>query len=272
MLRRGQLSSVFATDRNITELTVKESLNYPVELAIGLIQILLQLYLLRSLWVTVYNDHPTAHIVGRGTLVSYLTLVTLQSWVFSSRSINSIHRRVRDGTVVFDLIRPIAFPRQVMARTAGSSLVALLVLPICIPLVWVAGGLGLPASITALVLYVVSFFLAFCFNLLITTLLSLSAFWLVETYGVVVIYTFVSRLVSGAFIPLWFLPVGFRTVAGALPFQATAFIPASVFVGHLTGSAAFRALLVQTGWDLVLIVLLASAWSLTRRRILIQGG
>jgi ABC-type uncharacterized transport system permease subunit len=133
------------------------------------------------------------------------------------------------------------------------------------------GSLMLPSP-GNLLAYLVSFMLAYAINLLIWLLVGLASFWLVNAGGVRAMVDMTSALLSGMVVPLWFMPGWLRSVVEFLPFQAAAFLPASIFAGQVTGSAVLRPLAVQAVWIGLLLLLTAWVWNRAQRKLVIQGG
>jgi ABC-type uncharacterized transport system permease subunit len=81
----------------------------------------------------------------------------------------------------------------------------------------------------------------------------------------------VRTFLSGAVIPLWFMPGWLQAIADFLPFQAATFTPLSIYFGRPSGGLA-AALAVQLLWVLVLLGICAWVWSRAQRRVVVQGG
>jgi ABC-type uncharacterized transport system permease subunit len=128
-----------------------------------------------------------------------------------------------------------------------------------------------PASPGAGVAFATSLILAFCVAQLITLLMSLTSFWTLEVGGLSMTFEAVRSFLSGAIVPLWFMPGWLSTAAAALPFQAATYTPLAVYFGRPPGGLA-TALAVQALWVLVLGALCAWVWSRAKHRVVVQGG
>ena len=133
------------------------------------------------------------------------------------------------------------------------------------------GGLAGPAGVAAATGFAVSLVLAFCVSQLITLLMSLASFWTLEVGGLGMMFAVVRTFMSGAILPLWFMPGWLRGVAELLPFQAAAYTPLAIYFGRPPGGLA-AALGVQMLWVLVLGGLCVLVWSRAKRRVVVQGG
>ena len=107
---------------------------------------------------------------------------------------------------------------------------------------------------------------------LLAILLAMVAFWTVETDGLVMLYVLVSSFLSGALVPVSVFPGALRTLVQWLPFQATTYVPAGIYVGAIEGGAAWRAIAVQVCWLVVLGCAAGLVWRRAILRIVVQGG
>jgi ABC-type uncharacterized transport system permease subunit len=247
-------------------------LAYRADYLTGLIGLLLQVFVLRVVWTTVYGHR---HAVGGVTLtvmLAYVTMASLQSWLFNPWAFSLIPDRVRDGLVSVDLTRPVSFLGQVVAgqvgRTAALVPFALLALPFTVLL----AGMAAPATPLAAAGYLVSLTLAYAITTLLSVLFGMITFWTMEINGLFLIYRMVSQFLSGALVPLWFMPGPLRLTARLLPFQAITYTPTAIYLGQSTGIGALAALAVQAGWILLLWLAARLIWSRAIHRVVVQGG
>jgi ABC-type uncharacterized transport system permease subunit len=143
---------------------------------------------------------------------------------------------------------------------------------LALPFAILLGGIQVPQSFTAGLLYMVSLGLGYLVAVLMGLTLGLAAFWTTEIGGVLTIYAFANQFFGGVLVPLWFFPPLLRRVAGLLPFQAQAFIPLSLYTGQVAGTEALQALGLQLFWVVVLSALARLMWQRAMYRVVIQGG
>ncbi len=145
---------------------------------------------------------------------------------------------------------------------------------------WTAvyGGVGAvagvkpPVSIAMAGAYLVSLLLSYSLHFLLMALLACTAFWFTELQGVSAVFWLVLSLLSGAVVPLWFLPPFFQQLSSWLPFQGLVYVPVAIYIGRLAGGAVWLALLQQVIWIGVLSAVLALVWRAALRRLVVQGG
>jgi ABC-2 type transport system permease protein len=256
---------------HIAWLRGKVALNYRMLLLVLMISIFLQVFLLRRLYGALYASRPVASFPLHRLLV-YLALSNVQMWILQTPVSREIQHRIREGIIVFDVIRPVSFISQMAARQAGMTVVQLGFMIIPIAGLLAAGWLAPPSGIAALGEYALSLFFGFCITLAITLIVGLIAFWTTEVESLGLLVTLVGQFFAGALVPVSLFPPLLRLVTELLPFQGTGYLPVAIYVGELRGSAALTALLLQGGWCVLLGLAVAAIWSRALHRIVSQGG
>ncbi|NGO87673.1 hypothetical protein E5Z02_16040 [Streptomyces rhizosphaericola] len=250
----------------------RAALTYRTAYLSSFVMMLLQIWLLTVVWKALYDGR--AEVDGRSlaTMTAYATLTALQYQLVSPWRSSPIDQRVREGKVAVDLLRPVGFPGQMLAGQLGWASAAVPVLLVALPFALLIGAGQAPASAAAGFAYPVALIGALLVNQLLGLLLGLVSFWTLEVSGAHMAYRFVAQFFSGALVPLWFMPGPVRAAAEWLPFQATAYTPAAVYLGQVEGTGIVAALGVQLAWIGALGALAAYVWSRARRRVMSQGG
>jgi ABC-2 type transport system permease protein len=82
-------------------------------------------------------------------------------------------------------------------------------------------------------------------------------------------------LLSGASIPLAFFPEALRKIVQYLPFRCIYDTPLSVLLqknGYTWGTGLLSSLLLQLGWCIALGLVGAAFWSISLKKITVNGG
>jgi ABC-type uncharacterized transport system permease subunit len=232
---------------------------------------MLQLYLLKSVWEAVYEDRERVDEISSHLLLTYLTIAALHRFFLQSEIAYNIQTRVTSGAVAHDLVRPFGFMKQMMAVQVGAIVGFLPLLAVFVPAALLVGSLRLP-SIGNLMMYLVSLVLAYVVTILIWIHVGLLTFWMIQVNGIRAMLGIASDFLAGALIPLWFMPDALRIVLQLLPFQATTFLPATIYAGQVSGMDAARQLFLQVCWIAVLTVTSTLTWRRAQRKLVIQGG
>jgi ABC-2 type transport system permease protein len=186
---------------------------------------------------------------------------------------DEVAKRVRTGDIAVDLTRPVDPQLAAWATDLGRA--AYMFLPRGIPpllLGVLLTGLALPSDPRSYLLGVVSLVLGVSVSFSARWLVNLTAFWLTEIRGILMLYTVLATILTGLAIPVRWFPGWLSTLAHATPFPSMLQSPIDVFTGTATGTAALQLVAVQVGWLVGLLlagrVLLATG----SRRLVVQGG
>jgi len=237
-----------------------------------LIGLAIQVALFTVVWRAIYHDRAgTVAGTDVSTAVGYVVLGLAVSGLFNTYPGESIEQRVREGLIGVDLLRPLGLLTQCLAQQTGRVIGALPSLVFTLGTGLLLRGLAAPASTAAVAGFAVSLALAFLVSQLITLLMSLSSFWTLEVGGLNMIFGVLRMFMSGALVPLWFMPGWLQAVANALPFQAATYTPLAIYFGRAPGGLAV-ALGVQLLWVGLLALFCALVWGRARSRVVVQGG
>ncbi|WP_049573391.1 ABC transporter permease [Nonomuraea sp. SBT364] len=243
------------------------ALAYRSNIVMTCVTLVAQVFLLRMIWTSVYGARPAAAGLTLDALLAYLTLANLQSFATHTVVSRTIHERIRSGTVFFDLARPPGYLRQMAAFQVGNTFGGLLLLAPVVPVVLLVGSITAPVNGPG---YVVTLVLGYVIAVQLALLISLIGFWTMEIGAISLLYRLVSQFFAGTMVPLAFFPGFLGVLAGALPFQYLGYVPAAIYVGHITDVAG--PIMVELAWIAGLWGLLALTWSRAHRRVVIQGG
>jgi ABC-2 type transport system permease protein len=250
----------------------QEALMYRANLAVELLGLLLKVYLLKMIFVAVYAGRETVGGVALQDVITFMTIANLQAFLLFPVIGHYMRQRLRDGQIALDLARPAPFLSQLLAYQAGTTGSSLPFLALALPFAALFGGVDLPQSPAAGLLYLASLSLAYMVSVLMGLLIGLTAFWTMEIDGIFTIYAFANQFFGGALVPLWFFPSPLRRFAGLLPFQAQTFIPLSIYTGQSAGMQAIAGLALQVFWVVALAAVARIVWQRALERVVIQGG
>ena len=184
-----------------------------------------------------------------------------------------IRTMVREGTVVYELLRPVNlyaywFTRSLANRTAPTLLRAL-------PLFLVAGaflGLQPPDSWPSAIAWIAASAGALLLSCAFSTLINISLLWTISGDGVTNLLPTAMWALSGMIVPLPFFPDWAQTIIAFMPFRGLVDLPFRLYSGHIPPSQAASVLAQQVTWSLGLILLGHRLLARGTRRLVVQGG
>ncbi len=251
--------------------TARQFVAFRMNLVFSALVFAIQLYVTRSVWEAVYAGRSEVDGISAHTLLVYLTVAAIGGWFMPNLTAWTIQERVLSGDIALDLVRPFGFLKQVVAQDIGTTWGYAPTLVVFVPAALLVGSLDPPTPLNG-ALYLVSFSLGFLVSSLIGMHIGLLAFWIQQVNGIRAIVGVSTGFLSGALVPLWLMPDSVRIVFRLLPFQALAFLPASIYSGQVSGRALLEPLAVQMLWIGILLLTVRKMWSRAQDRIVIHGG
>ena len=207
-----------------------------------------------------------AAITYTGLTQAILRPVQIFGWI-------ELIKTVRTGDIVSDLTKPVDYYLFWLAQDLGTNIIHLIVrgVPIMLvyalatPVVWPSGAGGVVAfAISLLLAMLVSFAWRFCVNIL--------ALWMTDAIGVARLGFTLSVFFSGFVVPVKFFPPWLQAMARATPFPSLIEMPVQIWLGILSGPAAFNAILEQALWLVTLMLMGRVMLAAGTRKLVIQGG
>jgi ABC-2 type transport system permease protein len=250
----------------------KTVLVYRADVLVGIAALIVQTTLTVVVWRVLYVGRDEVAGIERSTAVAYAVLAGCIQFIVLPSQFSSLPLRIRRGQIGVDMLRPRSLIAQNLTEAAGTLAGRLPIGAAGLVTGVVLGGVQVPHSLRDTLAWAVSMVLGIG-NILITNLLvSMAAFWTLDINGPMIIYRFASAFLSGALIPLWFMPAWLQPIVSWLPFQAQIYVPLSIWFGTRDGADLLGTLAIQLGWVLALALLLRLVWRRAIYRVVVLGG
>ena len=247
-------------------------LAYRTDLLFGVAGLVIQATLTVVVWRVLYDGHDEVAGIGSSTAVGYAVLAACIQSVVMPWQFSSLPERVVRGQIGVDIMRPRSLISQNLTQALGTMAGRLPIGAAGLITGLALGGVKAPNSPLDLLAWAVSMMLGIGNIMTINLLVSMTAFWTLEIGGVMILYRFGSAFLSGALIPLWFMPGWLQPIISRLPFQAQIYAPLSIWFGTSHGAELLGTLALQLGWVLVLFLLLQLVWRRAVHKVVVLGG
>ncbi|MFB6174650.1 MAG: ABC transporter permease [Candidatus Nanohalobium sp.] len=254
----------------LTKIGFKEASAYRLDAATGLVSSVLYIVLYYYIWQA---------IAASGTLSSSLTQVMtyiVVGQVVSGALFISIEgligERVRKGTIVNELKRPISLFSQAYFKKLGVAIFRVFTraLPVLLLGIFYL-QVKLPKGLNVFY-FGLSLFLGLNLVMLLSYTTSMLIFWTKVDWSIRGVRSTVQKLFSGVMFPLYLLPPDLSLVFNLLPFKYMVDGPIQIFLMQKTGFEAVKILGLQFAWVLVLLIVAHLAWKKARTKLTVQGG
>lgn len=245
---------------------------YRFEHILGVVNTTLQILITVTIWKALYSGGSTVDGI---TLPMVVTSIIIGQGLSNSYIFNdlAVSKRVKDGSIINVLLKPISFRVQLFAENVGNILFRLVVnfTPSLIISILFFGIIP-PKSILSLILFVVSVILGFLVLWTLSSIVQHSAFWIMNTWSISTIKNVFVRVLSGAVLPLWFMPEGVLKVISFTPFDSIYFIPVKIYLGQISLNDVWFYYGKQIIWIVLLYLLSTLLWNKGQKRVVVQGG
>lgn len=254
----------------ITVTGFREATVYRLNAIMGVVTSAIFLLLMYALWSSIAAAGEL-----QGGLTQVMTYLVVGQIVSNTVFVNAeefIGERIREGTIVNELKRPIGLQTQTYFRLLGRTGFNFLSKAIPIGLL---GGFFLDLQLPTVLyagFFIVSLFLSFHLVFLFSYTVSLLIFWTKVEWSLRMMRNLVQRLFSGALFPLYLLPATLAPIFDALPFQSMVDAPISIFLMQVQGQELFFVFGKQLVWIVILFGLGELLWWRAKTKLTVQGG
>lgn len=245
---------------------------YRTEVFTHIGSIVLRVYLIMVVWTALYRNNGMQQNMPLHSTITYLTLALLIGLIYNVNGAYVVRERIREGDIAIDFMRPISIPWYVFADTAGQTGFAILQIVPALALALLIVHVDAPASPIAALAFVLSIAVGFVVNFFFDMIMATITFWTMEVFGVQIMFQFITTMLSGALVPLYFFPSAFQKVVFALPFAALYNAPLSIYIGRVQGPDVWATIGLQVVWAAAFGAFSLLLWRIGERRVVIQGG
>ena len=183
---------------------------------------------------------------------------------------------VRDGSIAMRLIKPVSYNATFLFQEIGNKLLTemFLVIPLIAGLEIVRTILvgSLQFSVINLLIYLCSCVLAYLINFFFNICFGFLAFVIKYLWGANMMKNCIVGFLSGAIIPLSFLPETLGRIFMLLPFASLNYTPVMIYMGVYRGAELLYYLGLQVFWVMFFFGLSKLLWFVSVRRLSVQGG
>lgn len=224
-----------------------------------------------------YEANPSAFPMDFQALSSYIWLqqaflALYMTWYLE----NDIFQAISGGGIAYEMVRPVNIYSMWFARSMANRLSKAVLR--CMPILIFAAilkkpyGMSLPVNMSSLIWALVSMSLSFLVVVAFCMIIYILTFYTMTSIGVRLIAVSLVEFLSGAVIPLPFLPERVEQVVSLLPFASMQNVPFRIYTGNIYGNEIYECLFLQIFWVCALIFLGSYMMRRALSRVRIQGG
>jgi ABC-2 type transport system permease protein len=248
--------------------------NFLFRAAFGLVPLMATIYL----WRTIYEGKAGGASISGYTLsemVSYYLIVTVVDALTAVQEDDwQIAADIKDGNISQFLLKPIDYLWYRFCLFGAGRLIYTVVaaLPVTLFILYLREYFVTPPDIWALAGFLWSVLLAALLQFLLSYTMALLAFWVLDVATFIFIAFAFEYMAGGHLFPLDILPPIVADLLNFTPFPYVLYLPVSLYLGRITGNAAWAGLAIQFAWVLAAYALARWVWSRGIRKYSAVGG
>ena len=274
----SRLSRFFRTYKPFTRAGVQEAIAYRANFICFLIGEIMSAFIMYFVWKAVFLSSDSDTFMGftMEDMVVYLFITFLTGYLTYSDGAFAVGEEIVDGSIAMRMIRPCSFEMCFLFQELGNRLIS--VSMIFVPMVagvevyrYIVCG-TLRFNIVSFLLYILSLLIAYMISFYFNVCYGFMAFFFKNLWGTTLIKETVVSFLSGAVVPLAFLPSGLAAVLNILPFASLSYTPVMIYMGmYSAGETAWR-IGLQLFWLVFMYGVSKLVWRSAVKRLCVQGG
>lgn len=222
----------------------------------------LEMIIIILMWATIYKTQPIIQGYTLNEMVTYILIGNLINFVVRNFLTDVISTDIKDGRLSAFLTKPIDYMKYMFFREIGRISVSFIMSVSTQLLIMAFFFRNIIINLEApyLILIIAMIVLAYVLEWLLSFLIGLIAFWILEVDG---IYTTAYRLrkfFSGGYFPLSLLPVAFVNISFLLPFAYSFYIPTQLYLKKMDLMTGMKGVGVQLAWIVLLYLIIKLVW------------
>jgi len=250
----------------------QNKLAYRVEVFMGTINTILTIVIFCSIYRALYGGRAEIEGISFSMVATNFVIAQGLSEAFSFDEMY-IQARVSNGMITNELLKPVSFKCRMLAENIGEG--AFKVLFNFVPAVIFSTfytKLCPPASVGHLLWMIVSVVIGYLILWGISFVIQTWCFWLFSTWGIMIIKNFFINVLSGAMLPIWFMPDALKKVIAYTPFASIYFTPVKIYLGQIGTNEIIQSLMIQVLWAVIFFIIGSLFWNHGTKKLVVQGG
>lgn len=268
----------FRTYRPFTRAGIQEMIAYRANFICFLIGEIMSAFIMYFVWKAVFLSTDSETFMGftMEDMVVYLFITFLTGYLTYSDGAFSVGEEIIEGSIAMRMIRPASFEMSFLFQELGNRIISVVMIfaPIVVGVEiyrYAVSGM-LRFQIGYFLLYIVSLLIAYMISFYFNVCYGFMAFFFKNLWGTTLIKETLVSFLSGAVVPLAFLPSGLAAVLNFLPFASLSYTPVMIYMGMYSLTEIAWRLGLQLFWLAVMFGISKLIWHSAVRHLTVQGG
>lgn len=255
-------------------ISFQKQVTYKFDCFVGVLNGFLYVFIFTSLWKALYAQFDASMHNGftLNAIITYAVMVMAVRISFTMDD-SVIHKKVYDGSIATELIRPTSFFFMHLAESVGHSLFHIMArtFPIIV-ISMLIFDVVIPLEPLRLLIFFYSAFAGYVLLFMLNFAMGLLAFWFVEIFPFMLFKYALFTFFSGGIVPPDFFPEFLKQVVYFFPFQYMLYVPTTILIGKAPLGDIPAILAAQLIWVFIMGGICIITWNYGKRKLIIQGG
>lgn len=235
-------------------------------------------FVMYFIWNAVFLSQKGSLFMGftMQDMVVYIFITCLTGYIAHSGVNNDVGREIKDGSFSMRMIKPVDYGLSCMFNELGYTTVldSMLFVPMVlgVELYRFATTGVVMFNIWHFLLYIVSVSMSYLLSFYFCLCFGFCTFFLKNLWGLSMVKDVIVGFLSGALIPLSFMPRAVQNVLNILPFASMSYTPVMIYMGKYTSMQILFSMLLQFVWVMALWLFSRFIWHLAVNYVTVQGG
>ena len=245
---------------------------YRLDHWMGILNTLIRLVIYVEIYRALYGGREAVDGIAMSMVITnFILSLGLESFFV----VNDFYlgNRINNGSIATEMLLPVSFHGRMLADNLGVAAFKLIfhfVPAMLVAIIFI--GIAAPASAGAFGLFVLSALFGYGVLWSLSFLFQMFSFWLINVWAIMTIKNVFVNVLSGAMIPLWFMPETVRKIIAFTPFEGIYFTPVQIYLGTINGGEILAGFIKQLVWICLLMACGFVLWNKGKRKLVVQGG
>lgn len=254
---------------------LRASVQYRFSFISGIFGALLQIAIQYALWSQVFNNRISINGFERADMFTYLLVSQglLMIFAFRNSPERMISQKIREGDIALELIRPVQFTMARFFENLGDSVVNIvLAVAFVVCCVFFMPEFIIPSNVGSILLFLISCCFSYFIMFFISVMAGYLTFLTMNFWGIYNAKKAIVDFLSGALIPIALFPEAVQRIFSFMPFQNIVYTPVMIFLEKYSAKECVSQLMIQFIWCIGLMCINEWIYSISVRRISVNGG
>lgn len=238
----------------IFNISWQQGLVYRLNFTLWRVRSVLQLLLVYFIWWTVFQSQREVFGYTQTSILTYILVAALiRAIVLSSRAMD-VSNHINDGQIANFLVKPLGFIRFYLARDVADKLLNIffVIIEISLIIYLLKPKIILQTDLQILLLFLIATTLAIFVYFCISFCISLTAFWVENSWGPLFLMMIFLEGFGGGLFPIDILPKTFFYILMLTPFPYLIYFPSKLYLGTMSTQEIFLGFSILCFWVLLL--------------------